>query len=35
MAGARFELPEATIDSRKSIRLRMEDIDGAIAEITE
>jgi len=35
MAGARFELPEATIDSRKSIRLRMEDIDGAIAELTE
>jgi hypothetical protein len=35
MAGARFELPEAAIDSRKSIRLRMEDIDGAIAELAE
>jgi hypothetical protein len=35
MAGARFELPEASIDTRKGIRLRMEDIDGAIAEVVE
>src|ERR1700733_608161 len=27
MAGARFELPEAAIDSRKMIRLRLEDVD--------
>lgn len=35
MAGARFELPEAAIDGRKAIRLRMEDIDGAVAELAE
>jgi len=35
MAGARFEFPEATVNSRKSIRLRIEDVDGAAAEITE
>ena len=35
MAGARFELPEAAIDSRKMIRLRLEDVDGAAAELSE
>ncbi len=35
MAGARFEVPEAAVNSRKSIRLRIEDVDGAVAEITE
>jgi len=35
MAGARFELPEAAINSRKMIRLRLEDVDGAAAELPE
>ena len=35
MAGARFEVPEATVNSRKSIRLRIEDVDGTAAELTE
>ena len=35
MAGARFEVPEATVNSRKSIRLRIEDVDGTTAELTE
>jgi len=35
MAGARFELPEAAVNSRKAIRLRLEDVDGAAAEVTE
>jgi hypothetical protein len=35
MTGARFEVPEAVVNGRKSIRLRIEDVDGATAEITE
>ena len=35
MAGARFELPETAVNSRKSVRLRIEDVDGAAAELTE
>jgi len=35
MAGARFELPETAVNSRKSIRVRIEDVDGAAAELTE
>jgi len=35
MAGARFELPETAINARKTIRLRLEDVDGASAEFTE
>ena len=35
MVGARFELGEAAIDGRKSIKLQIEDMDGAVAEITE
>jgi hypothetical protein len=35
MAGARFELPESAVNSRKSIKVRIEDVDGAAAEITE
>jgi len=35
MAGARFELPEAAINARKTIRLRLEDVDGAVAELSE
>jgi len=35
MAGARFELPESEIDKRKSIRLRIEELDGIIAEFVK
>jgi hypothetical protein len=35
MAGARFELSESAIDARKSIRVRIEDLDGTVAEITD
>src|SRR5271170_6383730 len=35
MDGARFELSEAAIDARKSIKIRIEDMGGTIAEITE
>jgi hypothetical protein len=36
MAGARFELPEAAINARKAIRIRIEDVDGtAAAEFAE
>ena len=35
MAGARFELPESAIDGRKMIRLRLEDVDGTAAELSE
>jgi hypothetical protein len=35
MAGARFEMAEAAIEARKGIKLRIEDLDGAVAEITE
>jgi hypothetical protein len=33
MAGARFELPESEIEKRKSIKLRIEEIDGTVAEL--
>ena len=33
MVGARFEVPESTIDGRKALRLRIDDLDGASAEI--
>ncbi|MGH9557727.1 MAG: hypothetical protein ACRD30_00705 [Bryobacteraceae bacterium] len=35
MFGARFEVGEAAIDARKGIRLRIEDMDGATAELSE
>ena len=35
MAGARFELPEAAINARKVIRMRLEDVEGAAAELSE
>jgi hypothetical protein len=35
MVGARFELSEAAIESRKSIKLQIQDMDGALAEIGE
>jgi hypothetical protein len=33
MAGARFELPESEIEKRKSIKLRIDEIDGTVAEL--
>jgi hypothetical protein len=35
MTGARFELPEPAINQRRAIVLRLEDVDGTVAEITE
>jgi hypothetical protein len=35
MTGARFELPASAIDNRKSIVLRVEDLDGTVAELAE
>ena len=35
MAGARFEVPEAAVNGRKSLRIEFTDVDGAVAEIGE
>jgi hypothetical protein len=35
MAGARFELSDSAVDARKSIRVRIEDLDGTVAVISE
>jgi hypothetical protein len=35
MIAARFEVPEAQIQSRKKITLRIEDVDGAVSEISQ
>ena len=35
MTAARFELPETAIHQRKGISLRLEDVDGTMAELTE
>lgn len=35
MAGARFDLPEASIQGRRSLKLTIEEIDGTVAELTE
>jgi hypothetical protein len=35
MVGVRFEMGEAAIEARKNLKLRIQDMDGAIAEITE
>jgi hypothetical protein len=35
MVGARFELPESAIDNRKIMRLHIEEMDGAMADIVE
>ena len=32
-AAARFELPSSAIDARKSLRIRFDEIDGAVSEI--
>lgn len=35
MTAARFDLPESAIDNRKGLRLRIEDVDGTVAEFGE
>jgi hypothetical protein len=35
MVAARVELSEAQIDSRRSLRIRVEEVDGAVAELVE
>ena len=35
MIAARFEIPEAQLQTRKGLRVRIEDVDGAVSEITE
>jgi hypothetical protein len=35
MAAARFELPSSALDKRKTIRVHLQDVDGAITEFTE
>jgi hypothetical protein len=35
MVGARFELPESAINSRKTLRLHIEEMDGPVADIAE
>ncbi|HLH43648.1 MAG TPA: hypothetical protein VKV74_11705 [Bryobacteraceae bacterium] len=35
MTAARFELPESLVDGRKSLALRLEDVDGTAAEVRE
>ena len=35
VVGARFDLPESAIESRKSIKVRFHDLDGPVSELTE
>jgi hypothetical protein len=35
MTAARFDLPASAIDNRKALRIRIEDVDGAVAEFGE
>jgi hypothetical protein len=35
MAAARFNITESAVNSRKALRVRLEDVDGAVAELTE
>ena len=35
MVGARFELADSAVDARKSIKIRIEDLDGTVAEISD
>ena len=35
MAGARFEVPEAVVDGRKSLKLVISEVDGAVEELGE
>lgn len=35
MIAARFDLPEAQVQARKNLRIRIEDVDGTVSEIFE
>jgi len=35
MIAVRFEIPQAQVDARKNLRLRVEDVDGPFGEIVE
>lgn len=35
MIAARFEIPEAKVKARKGLRIRVEDVDGAVLELKE
>jgi hypothetical protein len=35
MTAARFDVPESAVDGRKAIVLHLEDVDGAMADLTE
>jgi hypothetical protein len=35
MIAVRFEIPQARVDGRKALRLRVEDVDGPSGEIVE
>lgn len=35
MVAARFEIPEKLLQQRKQLRIRVEDVDGAVSEIVE
>jgi len=35
MVAARFEIPEKLLQDRKQLRIRVEDVDGAVSEIVE
>ena len=35
MVAARFEVPQSELEARKSFRIRVEDVDGAVSEIEE
>lgn len=35
MTGARFDVPEAAVNSRKGLHLQIEDVDGTVAELGE
>ena len=35
MVAVRFEIPESAIAARKNLRIRIEDVDGAVSEIAE
>jgi hypothetical protein len=35
MVGARFDMPEAAVQARRGLTLRIEEVDGTVAELTE
>jgi hypothetical protein len=35
MIAAKFDIPEGQLQARKGLSVRIEDVDGAVSEITE